>query len=78
MSKLEQIETDILALSAKDFEALKQWFADLDYEHWDQQIEQDIANGKLDALPKKPWLNFRLAIVKLSDALYNPTLLAML
>lgn len=59
MSKLEQIETDILSLSAKDFEALKQWFADLDYQHWDQQIEQDIANGKLDTFAQEALAEFQ-------------------
>lgn len=59
MSKLEQIETDILALSAKDFEALKQWFADLDYQHWDQQIEEDIANGKLDTFAQEALVEFQ-------------------
>lgn len=59
MSKLEQIETDILALSAKDFEALKQWFADLDYQHWDQQIEEDIANGRLDAFAQEALAEFQ-------------------
>jgi hypothetical protein len=59
MSKLEQIETDILALSAKDFEALKQWCADLDYEQWDRQIEQDIANGRLDAFAQEALAEFQ-------------------
>ena len=59
MSKLEQIETAILTLSDQDFEALKQWFTDLDYEHWDQQIEQDIANGRLDAFAQEALAEFR-------------------
>jgi hypothetical protein len=58
MSKLEQIETAILTLSDQDFEALKQWFTDLDYEHWDQQIEQDIANGRLDAFAQEALAEF--------------------
>ena len=59
MSKLEQIETAILTLSAQDFEALKQWFTDLDYEHWDQQIEQDVANGRLDVFAQEALAEFR-------------------
>lgn len=58
MSKLQQIETDILTLSAKDFEALKQWLADLDYQNWDRQIEQDIANGHLEALAQEALAEF--------------------
>ena len=59
MSKLEQIETAILTLSAQDFEALKQWFTDLDYEHWDQQIEQDVANGRLDVFAQEALADFQ-------------------
>ena len=59
MLKLEQIETAILALSAKDFEALKQWLADLDYDHWEQKIEQDIANGRLEALAQEALAEFQ-------------------
>jgi hypothetical protein len=59
MSKLEQIKTAILTLSAQDFEALKQWFTDLDYEHWDQQIEQDVANGRLDVFAQEALAEFR-------------------
>jgi hypothetical protein len=59
MSTLEQIETAILTLSDQDFEALKQWFTDLDYEHWDQQIEQDIANGRLNAFAQEALTEFR-------------------
>ena len=59
MSKLKQIETDILTLSAKDFEALKQSLADLDFEHWDRQIEQDIAEGNLDAFAQEALAEFQ-------------------
>jgi hypothetical protein len=48
-STLEQIEAAILTLPSDDFEKLKGWLLDLDYQRWDEQIEQDIAEGKLDA-----------------------------
>jgi hypothetical protein len=50
MSTLEQIEAAILNLPSHDFQRLRQWLADLDYQRWDEQLEQDIADGKLDAL----------------------------
>jgi hypothetical protein len=50
MSTIEQIETAILTLAPDEFQWLRQWFADVDYQRWDQQLEQDIADGKLDAL----------------------------
>ncbi|HAN75960.1 MAG TPA: hypothetical protein DCQ63_18060 [Planktothrix sp. UBA8402] len=53
MSNLEQIEAAILSLPSSEFEQLRLWFLDLDYEHWDKQIEQDIEDGKLEALAQE-------------------------
>ena len=53
MSNLEQIKTAILSLPFHDFEKLRQWFLNLDYELWDEQIERDIADGKLEALAEE-------------------------
>lgn len=59
VSNLEQIEADILALTSKDFEKLRQWFFDLDYERWDEQLEQDIEDGKLEALAEEAIAEFK-------------------
>ncbi|QLE59580.1 hypothetical protein [Nostoc sp. TCL26-01] len=53
MSTLEQIEAAILMLSSDEFQQFRQWFFDVDYQRWDEQIEQDIADGKLDALAEE-------------------------
>jgi hypothetical protein len=53
MSKLEKIEAAILSLSSNEFEKLRLWFLDLDYERWDEQIEQDIEDGKLEAFAQE-------------------------
>jgi hypothetical protein len=58
MSQLEQIETAILLLPSHDFEKLRQWFLNLDYERWDEQIERDIADGKLEALAEEALVKF--------------------
>ena len=50
MSTLEQIEAAILTLPSDDFKKLRKWFLDLDYQRWDKQLEQDVAEGKLEAL----------------------------
>jgi hypothetical protein len=50
MSTLEQIESAILSLPTQEFQRLREWLLELDQQHWDQQLEQDIADGKLDAL----------------------------
>jgi hypothetical protein len=58
MSTIEQIEAAILTLPSKDFERLRQWFFDLDYQRWDEQLEQDVADGKLDALAEEAIAEF--------------------
>jgi hypothetical protein len=59
MSNLEQIEAAILTLPSNEFQQLKQWFFDLDYQHWDEQLEEDIADGKLEALAKEAIAEFK-------------------
>ncbi|MBD2498757.1 hypothetical protein [Nostoc sp. FACHB-280] len=58
MSDLEQIEAAILSLPSSEFEKLRLWFLDLDYERWDEQIEQDIEDGKLEALAQEAITEF--------------------
>ena len=50
MSTLEQIKAAILTLPSDEFEKMRKWFLDLDYQRWDKQLEQDVAEGKLEAL----------------------------
>ena len=50
MTQLEQIQAEIEALSKEDFVRLRGWFAEKDWLLWDQQIEADIVDGKLDFL----------------------------
>ena len=53
MSTIEQIEAAILTLPPEQFQRLRQWILDVDYQHWDEQLEQDIADGKLEALAEE-------------------------
>lgn len=55
---IEQIEKAILNLSEQDFSKLRNWLLDLDYQQWDQQLEQDIIDGKLDALAQEALAEF--------------------
>jgi hypothetical protein len=34
-------------------------FFDVDYQRWDEQLEQDIANGKLEALAEEAISEFK-------------------
>ncbi|MGF1600897.1 MAG: hypothetical protein ACFCU8_02555 [Thermosynechococcaceae cyanobacterium] len=50
MAQLKQIQAEIEALSQNDFVQLRQWIAEKDWLLWDQQLEADAADGKLDFL----------------------------
>ncbi|MFM6044139.1 MAG: hypothetical protein ACKPCC_16305 [Dolichospermum sp.] len=58
MLTLKQLETAILQLSPNDFNQLLEWFFDLDYQRWDEQLEDDIAVGKLDTLAEEAMADF--------------------
>ena len=53
MSPLEQIEAAILTLPPDEFQRFRQWFFYLNYQRWDEQLEQDITDGKLEALAQE-------------------------
>lgn len=53
MSNRQQIEAEILKLPSEEFQRLRQWFFDLDYQRWDEQLEKDVANGKLEDLAEE-------------------------
>jgi len=53
MSRVEQIEGQIKALSIEELEALRAWFAELDAGLWDRQFEPDVNAGKLDELAEQ-------------------------
>jgi hypothetical protein len=58
MLTLEQLETAILQLSSNDFNQLLEWFFDLDYQRWDEQLEDDIAAGKLESFAEEALADF--------------------
>ncbi|MBF2007539.1 MAG: hypothetical protein IGS49_19295 [Chlorogloeopsis fritschii C42_A2020_084] len=78
MSTLEQIEAAILTLPSDEFKQLRQWFFDLDYQRWDEQLEQDIADGKLEALAEEAIADFKAGAVEKFDALHNAKILEVL
>jgi hypothetical protein len=59
MSTLEQIEAAILTLPSNEFQQLKKWFADIDYQYWDEKLEKDIEAGKLDFLVEEAIAEFK-------------------
>ena len=53
MTKLEQIEKSVAELSKEELKAFAEWFAELQADRWDRQIEADAKAGKLDKLVAK-------------------------
>jgi hypothetical protein len=47
---LNELENAISGLSGEDLVRFRAWFAEYDSAGWDQQLEQDVAAGKLDAM----------------------------
>ncbi|MEM9156139.1 MAG: hypothetical protein AAGB13_14085 [Cyanobacteria bacterium P01_F01_bin.33] len=50
MTRVERIQAEIEALSQEDFARLREWIAEKDWQLWDEQLEADVAEGKLDFL----------------------------
>lgn len=50
MSTVEEITAAIEQLSAEDVARIRTWLAEYAEQLWDEQIERDVAEGRLDAL----------------------------
>jgi len=50
MTRLEELERAVTALTAEEYREFRQWFLERDWAQWDQQIEEDARAGKLDFL----------------------------
>ena len=48
MTKVEALEKEVRQLSPEELAAFRDWFNEYDWQAWDQQIERDAAEGKLD------------------------------
>ncbi len=53
MTKLEQIQRSIAALSPKELKAFAKWFEAFQADVWDKQIEADAKAGRLDEFAEK-------------------------
>ena len=50
MSSMAEIQQAIISLSKSDYARLMRWLNEYDWEEWDQQIEADSDDGKLNFL----------------------------
>jgi hypothetical protein len=71
MLTLEQIESAILQLSPNEYQKLLEWFADLDYQRWDEQLEKNIADGKLEAFAQEAIGEFEAGNCRANCFYYN-------
>lgn len=50
MSRLEEVEKNVEAMSPQELASFREWFARFEETAWDEQFERDASSGKLDAL----------------------------
>jgi hypothetical protein len=50
MRKVEEIEAQIRALPREEFDELRSWFLEHDWQAWDKKIEAHAIAGKFDKL----------------------------
>ena len=53
MSTIREITQAIVGLSPEEMAKFRAWFLEFDAAAWDQQLEQDAAAGRLDALAEE-------------------------
>ena len=50
MNNVERIEQEIKALSQEELAELRAWLLEFDWAAWEQQLDRDVRQGKLDQL----------------------------
>ena len=53
MTRVQKLAREIEELSASELAAFRKWFQEYDSAVWDEQIERDAIEGKLDKLAEK-------------------------
>jgi hypothetical protein len=59
MSNLQEIEQAVSQLSAEELADFRDWFAEFDAEMWDRQLEEDVAEGRLESLAQRALQHLR-------------------
>jgi hypothetical protein len=65
MSKVEELEQDIMTLSPSELASLREWFQLYLADAWDRQIEADAAAGKFDKLAREALAEHKAGRTKL-------------
>ena len=50
MTTVTELQRAILGLSETEYTELRRWLRDQDWERWEQEFDEDVQTGKLDAL----------------------------
>jgi hypothetical protein len=53
MSKVENLEQEVQALTPSELAVFRRWFLEFDAQVWDRQIDEDIRKGRLDKLAEE-------------------------
>ncbi|XZE33703.1 hypothetical protein SH501x_004498 [Pirellulaceae bacterium SH501] len=56
---LDELKELVSQLPRVEFNEFREWFLRFEGEHWDEQLEIDIASGRLDSLAQVALKNFR-------------------
>lgn len=64
MQTVEEIQQAIEALSEEDYERIRQWLAEADWDDWDRQIAADSEAGRLDFLVQVALENKRRGLLR--------------
>ncbi|HEY0606648.1 MAG TPA: hypothetical protein VGD58_27225 [Herpetosiphonaceae bacterium] len=59
MTTVDEIKTAITQLPPEALHELREWYEQFDAQLWDQQIEEDVAAGRLDNLAEEAIRAFR-------------------
>jgi major membrane immunogen (membrane-anchored lipoprotein) len=57
--RVEDIEQGILGLPQDQLKQFRAWYAKFDANKWDEQIEQDAKDGKLDAIADSAFAEYK-------------------
>ena len=50
MTRVEELEIAVDALTHEEYSRFRRWFLDRDWQQWDREIEEDAEAGRLDFL----------------------------
>ncbi len=59
MNTMQEIQTAVSELSPEELSVFRAWFAEFDAKVWDQEFEQDVAAGRLEALAEEALRDLR-------------------